>query len=96
MRWDSCHVQTCYPQNQIGVIGLTGMIQTGLTEITLADGREWKCMQVQISVQLLASLLHFIIASVSAFTVSAVQIQIMDRLNEGWSLHTMYVCTFCA
>ena len=49
-----------------------------------------------ISVQLLASSLHFIIASVSALTVSAVQIQMMDRLNEGWSLHTMYICTFSA
>jgi len=68
--------------------------QSGPTEITLADGREWK--YIHISVQLLASLLHFIMTSVSALTVSAVQIQMMDRLNEGWSLHTMYICTFCA
>jgi len=27
---------------------------------------------------------------------SAPQIQMMDRLNEGWSLHTMHICTFCA
>jgi len=63
--------------------------------------RWWQRMEmharhVHISVQLLASLLHFIIASVSAITVSAVQIQMMDRLNEEWSLHTMYICTFCA
>ena len=41
------------------------------------------------------SLFHFSIASVSALLVSAVQIQMMDRLNEGFSLHTMYICTFC-
>jgi len=51
---------------------------------------------VHISVQLLVSLLHFIIASVSALIVSAVQIQMMDCLNEGWSLYTMHICTFCA
>ena len=28
--------------------------------------------------------------------VSAVQIQMMDCLNEGWSLYTMHICTFCA
>jgi len=38
---------------------------------------------VHISVQLLASLLHFIIASVSVLTVSAVQIQMMDHLMKG-------------
>jgi len=38
----------------------------------------------------------FFIASVSVLMVSAVQIQMMDRLNEGWSLYTMYICTFCA
>jgi len=38
---------------------------------------------VHISVQLLASLLHFIIASVSALMVSAVQIQMMDCLNPA-------------
>ena len=32
---------------------------------------------------ILASLLHFIIASVSALVVNAVQIQMMDHLNEG-------------
>jgi len=57
---------------------------------------EIHAQHVHISVQLLASLLHFIIASVSALTVSAVQIQVMDRLNKGWSLHTMYICTFFA
>ena len=50
---------------------------------------------VYISVQLLVSWLHFIIVSVSVLTVSAVQIQMMDCLNEGWSLHTMYICSFC-
>jgi len=63
--------------------------------------RWWQRMEmharyVHISVQLLASLLHFIIASVSALMVSAVQIQMMDCLNEGWSLYTKYICTFCA
>ena len=63
--------------------------------------RCWQRMEiharhVHISVQLLASLLHFIIASVSTLMVSAVQIQMMDRLNEGLSLYTMYICTFCA
>jgi len=38
----------------------------------------------------------FFIASVSALMVSTVQIQMMDRLNEGLSLHTMHICTFCA
>jgi len=57
---------------------------------------EMHSRHVHISVQLLDSLLHFIIASVSALMVSAVQIQMMDRLNEGLSLHTMYICTFCA
>ena len=28
--------------------------------------------------------------------VSAVQIQMMDCLNEGWSLYTMNICTFCS
>ena len=57
---------------------------------------EMHARHVHISVQLLASLLHFIIASVSALMVSAVQIQMTDCLNEGLSLHTMYICTFCA
>jgi len=57
---------------------------------------EMYALRVHISAQLLAFLLHFIIASVSALTVSAVQIQMMDRLNEVLSLHTMYICTFCA
>ena len=43
---------------------------------------------VHISVQLLTSLLHFIITSVSVLMVSAVQIQMMDCLNEGWSLYS--------
>ena len=55
---------------------------------------EMHARHVHISVQLLASLFHFIIAIVCALTVSAVQIQMMDHLNEGWSLHTMYTCTF--
>ena len=59
------------------------------------SGSHAQHVHVHISVQLLASLLHFIIASVSALMVSAVQIQMMDRLNEGFSLHTMYICTFC-
>jgi len=63
--------------------------------------RWWQRMEiharhVHISVQLLASLLHVIIASVSALIVSAVQIQMMDCLNEGWSLYAMHICTFCA
>jgi len=63
--------------------------------------RWWQRMEmharhVHISVQLLASLLHFIIASVSTLMVSTVQIQMMDCLNEGLSLHTMCICTFCA
>ena len=49
---------------------------------------------VHISFQLLASLLHFIIASVSALMVSAVQIQMMDCLNEGWSLYTKYIALY--
>ena len=53
---------------------------------------EMHAQHVLISVQLLASLLHFIIVSVFALMVSAVQIQIMDCLNEGWSLYTMYIC----
>jgi len=57
---------------------------------------EMHAQHVHISVQLLASLLHFIIASVSDLAVSAVQIQMMDRLNKGWSLYTMYICTLCA
>ena len=62
--------------------------------------RWWQRMEmhtrhVHISVQLLVSFLHFIIASVSALMVSTVQIQMMDCLNEG-SLHTMYISTFCA
>jgi len=66
--------------------------------ITLADGREWKCMHDMCKSQSNSWLLcsHFIIASVSALMVSAVQIQMMDRLNEGWSLHTMHICTICA
>ena len=36
---------------------------------------------MHISVQLLASLLHFVIVIVSALMVSAVQIQMMDRLK---------------
>ena len=58
---------------------------------------EMHVQYVHISVQLLASLLHFIIASVSALTVSAVQIQMMDCLSEGWSLHAIYkyIHIFC-
>ena len=52
---------------------------------------EMHAQHVHISVQLLASVLHFIIASVSALKVSAVQIQMMDCLNEGWSLYTMHI-----
>ena len=51
---------------------------------------EMHVRHVHISVQLLASLFHVIIASVSALIVSAVQIQMMDCLNEGWSLYTMH------
>ena len=47
---------------------------------------EMHTRHVHVSVQLLASFLHFIIVSVSALTVSAVQIQMMDRLNEGWCI----------
>jgi len=50
----------------------------GPTGITLADDREWKCMHnMCISQSNLASLLYFIIISVSAATVSVVQIQMM-------------------
>ena len=45
------------------------------------SGSHAQHVHVHISVQLLASLLHFIIASVSALMVSAVQIQMMDCLN---------------
>ena len=51
---------------------------------------------VRISVQLLASLLHFIIASVSALKRCNSSDTNDGRLNEGWSLHKMYICTFYA
>jgi len=44
---------------------------------------EMHARYVHISVQLLASLLHVIIASVSALTVSAVQIQMMVVWTKG-------------
>jgi len=70
---------------------------TGPTEITLADGREWKCMDnmciSQSNSWLLCSILLYPVSL--WFKVSAVQIEMMDRLNEGWSLHTMYICLFC-
>jgi len=61
--------------------------------------RWWQRMEmhtqhVYISVQLLASFLHFTIDSVSALMVSAVQIQMIDFLNEGWSLYRDNVPVF--
>ena len=53
---------------------------------------EMHARHVHISVQLLASLLHFIIASVSALLVSAVQIQMIDCLVSVYNAYLHILC----